>query len=434
VTDISGDLTRLASFTAECAAAIRQKYVLTEGHDLSRHTIDFWGQHHGRAACAIRPGSTLEVSQVVTLAAKHRVQLVVQDGNTGLVNGGIPDESGHQVVLATDRLNAIRAVEADGDYMIVEAGCVLVDVRRAAADAGRLFPLSLGAEGSCLIGGSLATNAGGINVLRYGPARDLVFGLEVALPDGSVWDGLRTLRKDNTGYDLKQLFIGSEGTLGIITAAAPRLVVAPRERVTLWLAIAPVDLAVSLLGVFRRHFGDLVSSFELIHSNGVETAVAYLVGVRRPVAEPSPWHLLIELAWTFESALRANAEQLLEHLFADNLFADVALAETEQQRLNMWRIRESQSEAAREIGTVVRGDVSVPIDRIPDLLAEVAAFVEARSVPVLFMPFGHVGDGNLHVNFVVPSSRVAAIEAFSPAACGRFPGITANAQYERSRK
>lgn len=296
--------------------------------------------------------------------------------------------------------------------MIVEAGCVLADVQQAAADVGRLFPLSLGAEGSCRIGGILATNAGGINVLRYGSARELVLGLEVVLSDGSVWDGLRTLRKDNTGYDLKQLFIGSEGTLGVITAAALRLVAAPRERVTLWLSVASAENAVSLFGRCRREFGDLISSFELIHSNGVETAVTHLHDVRRPVSEASPWHVLIELAWTFEEGLQAKAELFLARLFDEGLCTDGALAESEQQRLNMWRIREGQSEAAREVGTVVRSDVSVPIGQIAGLLAEMETFIEARQAGILFLPFGHVGDGNLHVNFAVPP---AAAETLGPA-------------------
>ena len=408
----SDEVIRLASFAAECAVAIGQKYVLATGEDLSSYTADFWRQHCGRAACVVRPGSTAEVAQVVALATRHRIQLVVQAGNTGLVNGGIPDQSGRQVVLSINRLNAIRAVEADGDHMIVEAGCVLADVQQAAADVGRLFPLSLGAEGSCRIGGILATNAGGINVLRYGSARELVLGLEVVLSDGSVWDGLRTLRKDNTGYDLKQLFIGSEGTLGVITAAALRLVAAPRERVTLWLSVASAENAVSLFGRCRREFGDLISSFELIHSNGVETAVTHLHDVRRPVSEASPWHVLIELAWTFEEGLQAKAELFLARLFDEGLCTDGALAESEQQRLNMWRIREGQSEAAREVGTVVRSDVSVPIGQIAGLLAEMETFIEARQAGILFLPFGHVGDGNLHVNFAVPP---AAAETLGPA-------------------
>ena len=403
------EVIRLASFAAECAAVIGQEHVLTDDEALSAYAVDFWHRYHGRAACVVRPGSTAEVAKVVALAARHRIQLVVQAGNTGLVNGGIPDQSGRQVVLSINRLNAIRSVEADGDYMVVEAGCVLADVQQAASDAGRLFPLSLGAEGSCRIGGNLATNAGGINVLRYGSARDLVLGLEVVLPDGSIWNGLRTLRKDNTGYDLKQLFIGSEGTLGIITAAALRLVAAPRERVTLWLAITSAENAVALFGHFRRHFGDLISSFELIHSNGVEIAVKHLPGVRRPLSDASPWHVLIELAWTFEDGLRAKAEHLLEQLFEQELCTDGTLAESEQQRLNMWRIREGQSEAAREAGVVVRSDVSVPINRIPDLLAEMTAFVKAQGHGILFLPFGHVGDGNLHVNFAVPSAAAATL-------------------------
>jgi FAD/FMN-containing dehydrogenase len=406
VTLASDEVTRLAAFAQGCIAGIGQKFVLREAEELSPYAIDFLRQHQGRAAYVVRPGTTAEVAQVVSLAARHQIQLIVQAGNTGLVNGSIPDASGRQVVLSINRLNSIRAVEAAGDYLVAEAGCVLADVQRAATDAGRLFPLSLGAEGSCRIGGTLATNAGGNNALRYGSARDLVLGLEVVLPDGTIWDGLRTLRKDNSGYDLKQLFIGSEGTLGVITAATLRLVSAPRERATLWMCSPSAESALGLFAHFRYHFGDLISSFELIHSNGVETALRHLAGVRRPVSEPYPWHVLAEIAWSFEGGLRTKVEQALGQVFEEGLCLDASIAESEQQRLNMWRIREGQSEAAREVGAVVRSDVSVSIDQIPHLLAETGAFVEQQNADVVFIPFGHVGDGNIHINFVVQHSVV----------------------------
>lgn len=400
----TSEVSRIAAFAEACRAAIGEKYVLDAPEDTAAYRSDFWRQHHGRSPYVVRPASTEEVAKVVGLAAKFKVQLVVQGGNTGLVNGSIPDSSGRQVVLSLNRLNAVRAIDTTGDYIVVEAGCILADVQKAAAGGGRMFPLSLGAEGSCRIGGNLATNAGGNNVLRYGSARDQVLGLEVVLADGSIWNGLQTLRKDNTGYDLKQLFVGSEGTLGVITAAALRLVASPRERVTLWLTVAGAEDAITLFARFRSRFGDLISSFELIHTNGVGLAARHLSGTRRPVDDTeSPWHVLVELAWTFEHGLQARAEEMLGELFETGLCKDGGMAASEQQRLNMWRVREGQSEAAREVGTVVRSDVSVAIPQIPVLLARIEKFVRQLDASIVFMPFGHVGDGNLHVNFVVPA-------------------------------
>ncbi|TPM26881.1 FAD-binding oxidoreductase [Mesorhizobium sp. B2-3-5] len=404
------EVARIVSFAEACRRAIGDQYVLDQPDAIAPYTSDFWRHYHGRSSFVVRPGSTSEVAKVVTLANRFKVQLVVQGGNTGLVNGGIPDDSGRQVVLSLGRLNAIRVLDAQGDFVIAEAGCVLADIQRAALEAGRMFPLSLGAEGSCQIGGNLATNAGGNNVLRYGSTRDLVLGLEVVLPDGSILEGLRTLRKDNTGYDLKQLFIGSEGTLGVITAAALRLVTAPRERVTLWLTVASAKAAVALFADFRSRFGDLISSFEMIHAKGVDLATTRLSGVRRPVEDTeSPWHILVELGWTFDTGLKERAEEALAGLFEDGLCVDGTLAESEQQRLNLWRVREGQPEAAREVGTVVRTDVSVPISLIPELLNEVEQYVASLDAGVLFVPFGHVGDGNLHVNFVVPPAKAAEL-------------------------
>jgi FAD/FMN-containing dehydrogenase len=287
---------------------------------------------------------------------------------------------------------------------------VLADIQAAAEGVNRFFPLSLGAEGSCQIGGNIATNAGGLNVLRYGMTRDFVLGLEVVLADGTIWHGLRSVRKDNTGYDLKQVFIGSEGTLGVITAASLRLLPPQRERVTIWLAVSSAEQAIDLFASFRSHFGDIISSFELLHSNGVELAVEQLENCRRPVAEPHAWHVLIELAWTFESGLRERAEGFLENLFEQGRCEDGAIAESESQRLNMWRVREGQSEAARNKGVVIRNDVSVSIERIPSLLETMQRWAERQTVELLFMPFGHVGDGNIHCNCLAPRDIVDEVE------------------------
>ena len=376
------------TFIADCRAAIGAEHVLTESVDMIRFAHDFWDQYKGHAAAVLRPGTTAEVASLVALASTHRVPLVPQAGNTGLVNGGIPDASGREVVLSVERLNRIRAIDPAGDYLIAEAGCILDDVQRAAGNAGRLFPLAMGSSGSCRIGGNLATNAGGLNVLRYGMARDLVLGLEVVLHDGSILDLLKPLRKDNTGYDLKQLFIGSEGTLGIVTAAVLRLVAQPRERVTMWLAVATPEDAVALFKTCRSRFGELISAFEIHCSEGVEIAVNGLAGARRPVAAPSPWHLLIEVAWTFAEGLRGKVDAMLEDILSEGLCSDGTIAENEAQRANMWRLREGQSESARAFGYILRSDVSVAIAALPDLLSwaldqqarfSISAFVSCHS-------------------------------------------------------
>jgi FAD/FMN-containing dehydrogenase len=279
---------------------------------------------------------------------------------------------------------------------------VLADVQRAAAEARRHFPLSLGAEGSCRIGGNIATNAGGVNVLRYGMTRQLVLGLEVVLASGDVWDGLRALRKDNTGYDLKQLFIGAEGTLGIVTAAALTLVPAPRERVTAWLGLAAPEQAVELLGLFQAELGELVSSFELLAGFGVEAAARNLPGVRRPLDAAHPWHVLVEVAWSLSGGLAERVEAVLALALERGLVADGTIAGSEAQRATMWRIREGQSEATRELGYILRTDVTVPVSQVPVLIGRLADRLPALAPEVIPLPFGHVGDGNLHVNLIVP--------------------------------
>jgi FAD/FMN-containing dehydrogenase len=358
----------------------------------------------------VRPRTADEVSKILVAVSEHGASVVPQGGNTGLVAGGIPDETGRQIVLSLSRMNQIRQVEARGDFIVAEAGVVLSDIQKAADEAGRFFPLSLGAEGSCQIGGNIATNAGGLNVLRYGMTRGLVLGLEVVLADGTVWNGLRSVRKDNTGYDLKELFVGSEGTLGVITAASLRLLPPQRDRQTIWLAVSSAERALDLFGRFRSQFGDLISSFELIHSNGVELAVGHLENCRRPVAGPHPWHVLIELAWALPTGLREQAEGFLEQLFETGLCEDGTIAESESQRLNMWRIREGQSEAARNRGTIVRSDVAVSIELIPALLKSMEDWVKAQNAKIILMPFGHIGDGNIHCNCLVSADDVSDVK------------------------
>ncbi len=393
-------------FAARCAAILGASAVTSDADEITPFVTDFWGYFKGRTTLVLRPGSTEEVAAIVRLAAAEGVPIVPQSGNTGLVGGGIPDKSGRQILLSLQRMSKIRHVDPAGDHIVAEAGCVLADIQQAADDVGRMFPLSLGAEGSCRIGGNLSTNAGGVNVLRYGMTRQLVLGLEAVLADGTIWNGLRALRKDNTGYDLKQLFIGAEGTLGIITAAVLRLVPRPNERVTLWLGIESPEAAIELFSLFQTELGELISSFELLTSFGVEAAATHLPGVRRPLADVHPWHLLIEAAWSFREGLRDRVEAILAIALERGLVADGTLAESEAQRAMMWRIREGQSEATRHMGYIVRSDVTVAVSLLPELIHRMQSWVGPAAPGVELIPFGHVGDGNLHFNFVTPPDEV----------------------------
>jgi FAD/FMN-containing dehydrogenase len=399
----------IAPFAQAASAIVGARNVVMDDAGRAPFEVDFWHQHRGTAACVVMPGSTAEVSGLVRLAREHGVPLVPQGGNTGLVAGGIPDRSGDAVVLSMRRLDRIRHVDPAGDHLVAEAGCVLARVQDAAAEAGRLFPLTIGAEGSAQVGGAVATNAGGSNVLRHGMMRELVLGLEVVLADGTLLDLLRPLRKDNTGYDLKQLFIGSEGTLGIVTAAAIRLAALPRERVTLWLAVGTLPDAVTLFRRFRDDFGDLISAFEIVSSYGVERALAAFDGLRRPVAEPHPWHLLVEVAWSFRDGLRDRVEAALAAVFEEGLCHDGTVAGSEAQRQAMWRIREGQSEAASRIGDIVRSDVAVATADLPALVERTNRAIAPLADRATLLPFGHVGDGNLHMNFVVARDAPEAL-------------------------
>jgi FAD/FMN-containing dehydrogenase len=389
-------------FAERCAAVVGPDHVLGARAELEPYATDFWRHTRGEAALVLRPRDTAEVAAVVALAAGHRVPLVPQAGNTGLVGGGVPDASGGQVVLSLARLDRVRAVDPAGDALVAEAGCTLASVQAAAEAADRLFPLSLGSEGTCRIGGNLAANAGGINVIRYGMARDLCLGLEVVLADGRVWNGLRTLRKDNTGYDLKQLFLGSEGTLGVVTAASLRLFPRPRERATLFLGVDSPATAVELLGRARGRFGELVSAFELIVATCVEAAVEHVPGVRFPLAEKAPWYVLAEVAWSLPEGLEAAADAWLEAALEDGLILDATRAQSEAQRAMLWRMREGISEAATRLGAIARHDVAVPVARIPELVERGAAVLREVAPDAYLIPFGHVGDGNLHFNVVLP--------------------------------
>ncbi len=359
-------------------------------------------RYPGRAAVVVRPDSTAAVAAAVALAADAGVPVVAQGGNTGMVGGSTPDDSGREIVLSLVRLNRIRAVDAVDFTLTAEAGCVLADVQRAAAEADRLFPLSLAAEGSCTIGGNLSTNAGGTQVLRYGNARDLVLGLEVVLADGRVLDLLRGLRKDNTGYDLKQVFLGSEGTLGIITAAVLKLVPRPREVVTAWLGLPDAQAAVTLLARVQEATGGQVTTFEYVPRPCFEQLLRLVEGHRDPLAAPHPVYVLLEATSGQPHGLRATIEQALAQALEDGLVRDATIAASEASARALWRIREDLPEAEKRAGRAIKHDVAVPVSRIPEFLARAEGAVAAAFPGARVSAFGHIGDGNIHFNVLPP--------------------------------
>ncbi|HEX9183548.1 MAG TPA: FAD-binding oxidoreductase [Burkholderiales bacterium] len=388
--------TRLRSAFANL---IGEKHVLDSPQDTAPYTTDWRKQFHGEAQCVLRPGSTAEVSAVVALCAREGLAIVPQGGNTGLCGGSVPTGARPQVVLSLSRLNRIRDVDALNDTMTVEAGCVLAAIQQAAEAAGRFFALSLAAEGSCQIGGNLSTNAGGVNVLRYGNARDQVLGLEVVLPDGRVWDGLRALRKDNTGYDLKQIFIGAEGTLGVITAAVLKLHPKPTAQATAWIALASPAQAVALLAGLRARLGERVSAFELVSRRCLEAVLKHAPALRDPLPQPHPWYVLAEFADAGEQA--ALAAQVEEAFAASGgAIEDAALASSAAQSQALWRIRETLPEAQF---TNVKHDISVPVSRVAELIERAGAALQAAFPGEPVYAFGHIGDGNIHYNVGGPA-------------------------------
>ena len=384
------------------AAVVGPAYAVRDPGAMAAWLEEPRDRFRGRAALVVRPGSTGEVSRLLAIANEGRVGMVAQSGNTGLVGGQTPSPAGDEVVLSLDRLDRVRNLDAIDNTITVEAGLTLKAVQDAAAEAGRLFPLSLAAEGSCRIGGNLATNAGGIGVIAYGSARDLCLGLEVVLADGRIWDGLRALRKDNTGYALKHLFIGSEGTLGIITAAVVKLFPAPRARATAWVGIAGPRSALDLLALVREHAPGEVTAIELVPRVGLEFTMRH-AATRDPLAQPFDWYVLIELSGTAEeAALVEGFEAVLGEALERDIIADAVLARSGAQAADLWRIRESLSEVQKHEGGSIKHDVSVPVSRIPEFIEQASAAV-ARLLPgARMVPFGHIGDGNIHFNVSQP--------------------------------
>ncbi len=381
---------------------VGKNHVLT-GMDLDDYEQDWRRRARGKALCVVRPGSTQEVALVVNACAVVGASIVPQGGNTGLVGGSIPNSSGTQVVMSLRRMTTVRSIDPENMTITVEAGCVLQSVQEVVDSHGFLFPLSLGAEGSCTIGGNLASNAGGTQVLRYGNARDLCLGVEVVTPQGDVWDGLSGLRKDNTGYDLRDLFVGSEGTLGVITAATMKLYPKPAAQLTAWAALASLEDANRLLGLARRHLGSCLTGFEVMNRFALHLVDKHFPHLRVPMWREHAWCVLIEISDNeSEAHARGLFEGLLEIAFERGLVADAIIAESLKQMHDLWHIRESITLAQTAEGFNVKHDISVPISLIPEFVRETDTALATAFPSLRFVNFGHMGDGNLHYNIQVP--------------------------------
>jgi FAD/FMN-containing dehydrogenase len=382
--------------------------VLTAAADCAPYLIDHRQLYQGAALAVALPRTVAQVSQLLAWCDQARLGVVPHGGNTSYCGGATPDESGRQLVLSLQRLNRIRSLDAANYSLVAEAGCILANLQQAADEAERLLPLTLGSQGSCQIGGNLSTNAGGTSVLRYGMARDLVLGLEVVLADGRVLDGLTALRKDNTGYDIKSLFLGAEGTLGVITAASLKLFPKVRDVATAFVAVADVRAAVALLGRLREASSDRVSSFELIPRIAVELTARHIPQVTDPLDQAHDWYVLCELS---SSRAADGLEQLLATALgaalSDGLVLDAAMARNERERAALWRLRESIPEAQRKAGASLKHDIAVPVDALPDFLARAALWVNTSVPQGRLVVYGHVGDGNLHFN-LSPAAGVGA--------------------------
>jgi FAD/FMN-containing dehydrogenase len=372
--------------------------VLTEPSETEGFEIDHRRLYRGRALAVLLPRSVEQIATLVRWCNLQRIALVPQGGNTGYCGGATPDESGSQLVLSLRRLNRIREIDAANFSMTVEAGCVLATIQQAAEAAERYFPLSLGSEGSCQIGGNLATNAGGLNVVRFGMTRDLVLGIEAVLPDGSVLGGLKSLRKDNTGYDLKSLLIGAEGTLGIITAATLKLWPRMRSRATALLALSDPDGVISLLGLLREAAGERLSSFELLPRIAIELTARFVEGVRDPLDRPYPWYILCELTSSGEEPLDELLQQTLSTAIERSLVLDAVFATSERVRAAFWHLREHVPEAQRRAGPSLKHDISVPVASLPQFIREASQWVREQVPEGVLVCYGHAGDGNLHFN------------------------------------
>ncbi|MBY0573967.1 MAG: FAD-binding oxidoreductase [Undibacterium sp.] len=386
-------------FINACQTIVGAPHVLTKIEDQASYLQDWRQRAVGKALAVILPASTSEVAQIVKLCAHHAVSIVPQGGNTGLVLGSIPDTSGDSIVLSLRRLNQIRQIDPSNNTMTVDAGCILAQVQNMANQADRLFPLSLASEGSCTVGGNLASNAGGTAVLRYGNMRELCLGLEVVDADGEIWDGLRGLRKDNTGYHLRELFIGSEGTLGIITGAVLKLFPKPRSQTCCFAALSTVENAISLLNLLQARFASQLTGFELINQFSLELVHTHFPQFHRVFSQSSPYYLLLEISsHDTEETSRQRIEEAMTQALEQALVLDVAIAQSLAQAQHFWILRESISEAQAKQGKNIKHDISLPISSIGNFISETALALQANFIGSQIVCFGHLGDGNLHYN------------------------------------
>jgi FAD/FMN-containing dehydrogenase len=393
-------------------SVVGSKGVVEEPAQRDRYMEDWHGLYSGEAELVVLPASTAEVSKVIGICAQARMPIFPQGGHTGLCGGAVPSENGRGVVLAMGRMNRIRAVDPTNFTITADAGCILAEIQRAAEAVDRFFPLSLGAEGTCQIGGNLSTNAGGTAVLRYGTMRDLTLGLEVVLPDGRVIEALRGLRKDNTGYDLRHLFVGAEGTLGVITAATLKLFPRARQTETALLGLSRLDDVMALFARSRDASGDQLTGFELMSRFCIEMAMEYTPGVRDPLDSQHPWYVLIEMSSSQAgTGLRPAMEQILEDAMGANEVQDGVIAASDAQRRELWRVREAMIMGIRHQGPAVKHDVSVPVSQVSRFITNADAAVLQAYSTSRTLSFGHVGDGNIHYNaFDVPQADMPSCQ------------------------
>ncbi|MDZ4791694.1 MAG: FAD-binding oxidoreductase [Hyphomicrobiales bacterium] len=398
----TGDRKPSAETLLRFAAIVGERYAIGAEADMAPYLTEWRDRYRGRAALILRPDSTQQVAAIMALAAQTGTAIVPQGGNTGLVGGQIPYESGHEIVLSLGRLNRVREVDAAGNTLTMEAGVTLAAAQAAAEGVERLFPLSLASEGSCQIGGNLATNAGGVQVLAYGSARDLTLGLEVVLASGEVWNGLKSLRKDNTGYDLKSLFIGSEGTLGVITAATLKLFPRPKEQTAIFAGLSSLEDIARLFEMARDDAGPGLTLFELMPRIGIEFVTKHMAG-RDPLADAYPWYALIEISSPSKDGRASELSmQLMEYALEAEVVKDAVIASSLAQAVELRHLREAISEAQKFEGGSIKHDVSIPIATVPEFIARASEMIERMAPGARPVPFGHFGDGNIHFNISQP--------------------------------
>ena len=378
-------------------------HALVDQDVISSYLVEQRGLYHGRTPLVLRPSSPKEVSEIMKLASATGTPIVPQGGNTGLVGAQQPDESANEIIVSMERLNRIRSIDVEGNLALVEAGVVLHTLQEKVDEKGRFFPLSLGSEGSCQIGGNLSSNAGGTDVLAYGNTRELCLGLEVVLPDGRILDDLRYVKKDNSGYDLKDLFIGAEGTLGIITAAVMKLFPKPQGKAVAYAGMKSPEKALELLLLAQKKAGSMLTGFELMAKVGMEMSLNYVKGARAPLEHESEWYVLLDLSSSHSDGEAGNTmEDILSDALQQGIIEDASIARSVGQQKEFWRLREDMSPAQKLEGGSIKHDISVPIASIPDFISEAAKIIETISPGARIVCFGHMGDGNLHYNVSQP--------------------------------